>query len=189
MVKGGERPRLAFSFHSRMQVSFHKISMSILDNESIRRVRSALTEAGIEARIIVLDTTARSAQDAANAIGTELGSIVKSLVFLVGEQPVMVLVSGDRLCNEGNLGGLLNLEARVRRADANTVRTVTGFAIGGVAPVGLTRKLPVIIDAGLQRFETVYAAAGHPHCVFATTVVDLATATGGKISREIAKEA
>lgn len=163
--------------------------MNILDNESVQRVRSALADAGIETQVTALAATARSAQDAANAIGTELGSIVKSLVFLVGEQPVMVLVSGDRLCNEGSLRGLLNLDGRVRRADANTVRTVTGFAIGGVAPVGLARKLPVIIDAGLQRFETVYAAAGHPHCVFATTVIDLATATGGTISGEIAKEA
>ena len=163
--------------------------MNILDNESVQRVRNALADAGIETQVTALAATARSAQDAANAIGTELGSIVKSLVFLVGEQPVMVLVSGDRLCNEGNLRGLLNLDGRVRRADANTVRTVTGFAIGGVAPVGLARKLPMIIDADLQRFETVYAAAGHPHCVFATTVIDLATATGGTISGEIAKEA
>lgn len=163
--------------------------MSILDNESVKRVRGALDDAGIEARITALDGTARSAQDAADSIGTDLGSIVKSLVFLVGRQPVMVLVSGDRLCDESRLRGLLNLDGRVRRADADTVREVTGFAIGGVAPVGLTRKLPVIIDAGLRRFETVYAAAGHPHCVFATTFAALADATGGAISDAITKQA
>lgn len=163
--------------------------MSILDTDSVKRVRTALEKAGTKARVTVLAATARSAQDAANSIGTELGSIVKSLVFVVGEQPVMVLVSGDRLCRENNLGGVLNLDGRVRRADADTVRAVTGFAIGGVAPVGLKRRLPVAIDAGLQRFDTVYAAAGHPHCVFATTFIELANATGGTISEAVAKDA
>lgn len=164
-------------------------SMSILESESVKRVQSALEEACIEARVTVLAATARSAQDAADAIGTDLGSIVKSLVFLVGRQPVMVLVSGDRRCREETLPKLLNLDGCVRWADADMVRAVTGFAIGGVAPVGLKQELPVVIDAGLQRFATVYAAAGHPHCVFATTVIDLARATGGTISDEIAKEA
>ncbi len=163
--------------------------MSFLDTDSVKRVRSALEDAGLETRVTTLAETARSARDAADSIGTNLGSIVKSLVFLVGPQPVMVLVSGDRLCREKKLRGLLNLDGRVRRADADTVRAVTGFAIGGVAPVGLKQKLPVVIDAGLRRFDTIYAAAGHPHCVFATTVSDLARATGGTISEEIAKEA
>ncbi len=163
--------------------------MSILETDSVKRVQTALAEAGVEARITALAATARSARDAADSIGTELGSIVKSLVFLVGQQPVMVLVSGDRLCREQNLVGLLNLDGRVRRADADTVRAVTGFAIGGVAPVGLKRELPVLIDAGLQRFDTLYAAAGHPHCVFATTFIDLARATGGTISDGLAKDA
>ncbi len=163
--------------------------MSLLENESVKRVQSALDEAGVESRVIALAATARSAQDAANSIGTDLGSIVKSLVFLVGQQPVMVLVSGDRLCREQNLRALLNIDGRVTRADADTVRAVTGFAIGGVAPVGLKQKLPVVIDAGLQRFDTLYAAAGHPHCVFATTFLGLARATGGTISEDIAKEA
>ena len=163
--------------------------MSILDTDSVKRVVTALQDAGIEAPVTALVATARSAQDAAQSIGTELGSIVKSLVFVVGQQPVMVLVSGDRQCREENLGGVLNLDGRVRRADADTVRSVTGFAIGGVAPVGLKRRLPVVIDAGLQRFDTVYASAGHPHCVFATTAIDLANATGGTISEAIAKDA
>jgi len=163
--------------------------MSSLKADSVKRVQAALEEAGIKARVTALAETARSAQEAANSIGTELGSIVKSLVFVVGQQPVMVLVSGDRRCKDSNLARLLNLDGDVRRADADTVRAVTGFAIGGVAPVGLKRRLPVLIDAGLQRFDTVYAAAGHPHCVFATTVVDLARATGGTISEAIAEGA
>lgn len=164
-------------------------SVSFLENESVKRVQSALEDAGIDARITALSATARSARDAADSIGTDLGSIVKSLVFLIGRQPVMVLISGDRRCREETLPELLNLDGRVRRADANTVRAVTGFAIGGVAPVGLKKKMPVVIDAGLRRFDTVYAAAGHPHCVFATTVIDLARVTGGTISEEIAKAA
>lgn len=163
--------------------------MNLLDSDSVKRVRFALGQAGIESPVTALATTARSAQEAADSIGTNLGSIVKSLVFLVGQQPVMVLVSGDRLCREKSLRRLLNLDGRVKRADADTVRAVTGFAIGGVAPVGLKQKLPVVIDADLQRFDTIYAAAGHPHCVFATTVIELARATGGTISEEIAERA
>ena len=114
-------------------------------------------------------STARSAEDAAASIGTPLGSIVKSLVFTVGGAPVMALVAGDRRCDTKALAGALGREGRVRRADADAVRDATGFAIGGVAPVAHETKLPVAIDASLG-FETVYAAAGHPHCVFATTL-------------------
>lgn len=153
-----------------------------LRSASVRRVRAALAAAGRSAEVIALTATARSAEDAAAAIGAPLGAIVKSLVFVVGEQPVMALVSGDRRCREKALPKVLGLQGRARRADAEAVRTATGFAIGGVAPVGLGRPLPVAIDAALGRFETVYAAAGHPHCVFATRLAELARLTGGVIS-------
>lgn len=160
--------------------------MSALDAESVRRVRAALAAAGSSAEVIALDATARSAQDAAAAIGTDLGSIVKTLVFLIGDGPVLALVSGDRTCREKTLSRALGIDGKVRRADADTVRAATGFAIGGVAPVGLRQRLPVAIDAGLERFATVYAAAGHPHCVFATTATELARLTGGTVSNAIA---
>jgi prolyl-tRNA editing enzyme YbaK/EbsC (Cys-tRNA(Pro) deacylase) len=164
--------------------------MDVLDNDSVKRVQAALTEAGSSARVVALAATARSAEDAARSIGTELGSIVKSLVFVVGDRPVMALVSGDRRCREKALPAALGLEGpvKVKRADAERVRAATGFAIGGVSPVGLKQPVPMLIDAGLERFATVYAAAGHPHCVFATTVAELARLTGGTVSDAIAGE-
>jgi prolyl-tRNA editing enzyme YbaK/EbsC (Cys-tRNA(Pro) deacylase) len=162
--------------------------MDVLDNDSVKRVQAALTEAGSSARVVALAATARSAEDAARSIGTELGSIVKSLVFVVGDRPVMALVSGDRRCREKALPGALGIEGRVKRADADAVRAATGFSIGGVAPIGLVGPIPVVIDAGLERFATVYAAAGHPHCVFATTVAELIRLTDGIVSDAIATE-
>jgi prolyl-tRNA editing enzyme YbaK/EbsC (Cys-tRNA(Pro) deacylase) len=163
--------------------------MDVLDNDSVKRVQAALTEAGSQARVIALATSARSAEDAARSIGTELGSIVKSLVFVVDDRPVMALVSGDRRCREKALPAAFGLEApvKVKRADAERVRAATGFAIGGVAPIGLTRPIPVLIDSGLERFVAIYAAAGHPHCVFATTVAELVRLTGGTVTDAIAE--
>ena len=98
----------------------------------------------------------------------------------------MALVAGDRRCDAAALGRVLGREGRVRRADADAVRAATGFSIGGVAPLAHETPLPVAIDASLGRFETVYAAAGHPHCVFATTIDELERLTGGTVSAEIA---
>jgi len=160
--------------------------VSALNSDSVVRVRQALADAGSPAEVMALDATARSASDAAKAIGAELGAIVKSLVFVIGGRPVMALVSGDRMCREKALPEALGLAGKVRRADADIVREATGYAIGGVAPVGLAGPMPTVIDAGLDRFATVYAAAGHPHCVFATTPDELKRLTGGAVSDRIA---
>lgn len=160
--------------------------MSDLETPSVRRVRNALAAAGSSAEILALTEAARSAKDAANAVGVELGAIVKSLVFQVGDQPVLALVAGDRRCREAHLPAILDLQGTVRRADAQAVRDTTGFSIGGVAPVGLASSLPTAIDASLARFPSVWAAAGHPHCVFATTLDELTRLTGGIVSPELA---
>ncbi len=162
--------------------------MSNLENPSVKRVRAALAELGAVAEVIELAETARSAQDAADSIGTELGSIVKSLVFAVAGQPVMALVAGDRQCDTKALPAALGLEGKCKRADADLVREATGFAIGGVAPVAHERQLPIAIDASLGRFATVYAAAGHPYCVFATSLEELARLTGGEVTADIMKD-
>ena len=162
--------------------------MSNLENPSVKRVRAALDELGAVAEVIELAETARSAQDAADSIGTELGSIVKSLVFAVAGQPVMALVAGDRQCDTKALPAGLGLEGKCKRADADLVREATGFAIGGVAPVAHERQLPIAIDASLGRFATVYAAAGHPYCVFATSLEELARLTGGEVTADITKD-
>lgn len=160
--------------------------MTALGNASVRRVQAALAAAGSDARVIELAATARTARDAAAALGVEVGAIVKSLVFLAGSRPVMALVAGDRQCDPRALLQALGLSGTPRRADADLVRDATGFAIGGVAPVGHPAPLPTAIDASLGRFERVYAAAGHPHCVFATSVDELRRLTGGTLSDMIA---
>ena len=161
--------------------------MSNLDHPAVQRVCGALQDAGSEAQVIELAETARSAADAAASIGTELGSIVKSLVFAIDGKPVMALVAGDRQCNTKALPVAFGLEGKAKRPDADVVREATGFAIGGVAPVGHTTPVPVIIDESLERFPTVYAAAGHPYCVFATTVAELARVSGGAVVGGISK--
>jgi prolyl-tRNA editing enzyme YbaK/EbsC (Cys-tRNA(Pro) deacylase) len=143
-----------------------------LAGASVARVRKALGDAGVPAQVIALAATARTAEDAAVGVGCELGAIVKTLVF--------ALIAGDRRCDAAALARALGATAATR-ADARRVREETGFAIGGVAPVGHLRPLPTAIDASLARFPVVYAAAGHPHCVFATTLPDLARLTGGAI--------
>ncbi len=151
-----------------------------LEGASVGRVRAALATAGSRAEVVRLAATARSAEDAAASIGCPLGAIVKSLVFRVGGQTVMALVAGDRRLATAALPAALGLDGEVKRADAELVRRATGFAIGGVAPVGHATALPIAIDASLGRFETIHAAAGHPHCVFATTLDELVALTGGK---------
>ena len=156
-----------------------------LGSSTVQRVQQALIDAGSPAQIRALAETARSAQEAADTLGVALGAIVKSLVFVVGEQPVMALVAGDRRCDTQALGNALSLPGRVRRADADLVRAATGFAIGGVAPMGHPRPLPTGIDRSLQRFTEIYAAAGHPFCVFPTTLEELVRITGGTLSDRI----
>lgn len=160
--------------------------MSYLTKPAVKRVRKALSDAGLTDTVIELDDTARTAADAAMATGSELGAIVKSLVFLIGEQPVLALIAGDRICVPENLPRAFNLQGEVRKTDAAEVKAATGYSIGGVAPVGLEIDMPVVIDVGLKRFDTLYAAAGHPHCVFPVTVTELKKLTGGIVSYSIA---
>ena len=145
------------------------------------RVRAALAAAGSRARVVALDDTARTAADAAAAVGCPLGAIVKSLVFDLEGGLVLALVAGDRRCDATVLARAFGASDAARRADADRVRAATGFAIGAVAPLGHLTPIPTALDASLRRFATVHAAAGHPHCVFATTVDELAVLTSGRI--------
>ena len=145
------------------------------------RVQAALEAAGLAVRVVTLEGSARTAQLAADALHTELGSIVKSLVFLADGEATLVLVAGDRRADPAKLRQLLAAR-RVMIADAETVRRETGYAVGGVPPVGHARALPVWIDNSLGRFETVYAAAGHPHAVFPIPFQALVQITGGHVA-------
>jgi len=163
------------------------MSDELLARPAVRRVVEVLTGMNSPASVIVLAETARTAEDAANSLNCELGAIVKSLVFRVDSQPVMALVAGDRRCNTTALPIALGLEGKAKRADADMVQAATGFTIGGVAPVGFPAPLPLVIDASLARFEAIYAAAGHPHCVFGTTLAELERLTGGLVDGVIAE--
>lgn len=158
---------------------------ALLERTAVERVRAALAAAGSTAEIIALADTARTAQDAARSVGVELGAIVKSLVFAVDGRAVMALVAGDRRCDTAALARVLGLDGKVGRADADTVRDATGFTIGGVPPIAHTTPLATAIDASLGRFATVYAAAGHPHCVFGTSPDELARLTGAPVVDDI----
>ncbi len=164
-------------------------STSRLDKNTVKRVRQALGDAGLQDTVRELDDTARSAAEAAWALGVEQGAIVKSLVFTVGNRYVLALVAGDHQCREDQLPKIFQLDGDVIRPAADLVRAVTGFSIGGVSPAGLVAPLPTVIDASLKRFEKVYAAAGHTHCIFETSVDDLKTLTGGLVSYAVAAPA
>lgn len=159
--------------------------MSKLDHPAVLRVQAALRDKGSTATIVELEDGVPTAKAAADALGIELGAIVKSLVFTIDGEPVMALVSGDRRCDTKALPQAFGRTGLVMRPDADRVRDVTGFAIGGVAPLGHPKPLATVIDDGLGRFETIYAAAGHPYCVFPTTMFELSLLTGGAMARGI----
>lgn len=135
---------------------------------------------------MALSETARTAQDAADGVSCQLGAIVKSLIFRIEGEAVLALVAGDRRCDTAALAGALNMAGACERADADLVRRATGFAIGGVAPLAHPSPLATAVDTGLGRFDVVYAAAGHPYCVFPTTFDELLRLTNGIASGRIA---
>jgi prolyl-tRNA editing enzyme YbaK/EbsC (Cys-tRNA(Pro) deacylase) len=145
---------------------------------SVQRVYAALLNLGIEPRITEYTESARTAEDAARAIGTGVERIVKSLVFVAGDAPVLALVSGSNRVSVERLTEIL--EAPVRRADAARVRASTGYAIGGVPPVGHATDLTVLLDADLLQYDLIWAAAGTPHAVFPITPHDLLRITGAR---------
>lgn len=149
-------------------------------SKSVARFRLALQETGLEDTVLTLDDSARTAREAALALGCEVGQIVKSLVFRgADEQPLLVLAAGDIRVDEGRLAVSHGVE--VSMADAAFVRATTGYAIGGVPPFGHPRLIPTLIDSSLERWETAWAAAGTPHSVFSLPVTELERITGGRV--------
>ena len=146
---------------------------------SVDRVRRALDEARLEVQIEEFPASARTTQDAAIAIGTSVGQIVKSLVFLAADGPVLALMSGSNQLDLTRLSALTG--ATIRKADADAVRAATSYAIGGVPPIGFPTAIPTFIDRDLLQYATVWAAAGTPRHVFAITAPDLVRITGGTV--------
>lgn len=146
---------------------------------AVQRVASALKEKGVTAEIQVLEESARTAQEAAEAVGCAIGQIVKSLVFVADGQPFVALVSGE---NRADLSKLEDcLRAQIQRATADQAKEATGYAIGGVPPLGHASKLQVFVDETLLAYDRVWAAAGHPHSVFAIEPAELVRASGGQV--------
>ena len=159
--------------------------MSIFENKAVKTVREALAAAGSTAEVTKLQKAAKSPADVAQALDVPVGSIVTAAVYLVGEQPVLALVAGDRECRPASLGRALNLEGEARAATAPEVKAATGFAVSGVAPVGAKTALPTVIDVSLKRFDALHAPAGEAQHVFATSMAELKTLTGGIVSYAI----
>lgn len=155
----------------------------------VARVRRALAEAGVPDRVRFLDTSARTAAEAAATLGVGVAQIANSLVFVAHPRrdavggsdphPVLVLASGGHRVDTALVADLLDVE-RVRRAEPDLVRAATGTVIGGVAPVGHPSPLPTLVDAALAELGEVWAAAGHPQAVFPTSHDELARLTGGR---------
>ena len=145
-------------------------------------VRQHVIDAGLTAAVRELPDSARTAPEAAAALGCEVGAIASSLVFLADGEPLLVMTSGRHRVDAGVLGDGIGA-AEVSMATAKQVRAITGQAIGGVAPVGHPARVRTVIDEALRDYETVWAAAGTPHTVMPLTFDDLVTLTGGAVCR------
>jgi prolyl-tRNA editing enzyme YbaK/EbsC (Cys-tRNA(Pro) deacylase) len=145
-----------------------------------QRVQALLREAGSAATVEMMATTARSAAEAAAAIGCAVAQIAKSLVFRgASGRAVLVIASGTNRVDEQKLAAALG--EKVAKADAEFVRDRTGYAIGGVAPIGHPPGVRIFIDADLANYDAIWAAAGHPHAVFRLTASELGSLTGGTV--------
>lgn len=143
------------------------------------KVQETLRALGIQRAVVELTVSARTAHEAAQAVGVSVGQIAKSLVFTANGSPILVIASGDHRVNEQKLEAVV--AATIQRADPETVRQATGFAIGGVPPVGHTSRLRTYIDRDLLKHALIYAAAGSPKCVFPLSPDELLRATGGQV--------
>ena len=152
--------------------------MSDQEQQSVIRVREALRLLGAQGEVRALDDSARTAKEAADALGIEVGQIANSLVFMADGEPVLVMASGGHRVDTMQVAAILEVN-EVKKATADEVRSATGFAIGGVAPVGHPEPLRTIVDVALAQYEVVWAAGGHPHYVFPTTYDELLRITGG----------
>ena len=154
--------------------------MSLLHKEPVKRVEQVLKAFDPKLTVIVLKTSARTAIEAASSLGCEVGAIVKSLLFKTENSFTLCLVAGDRKASIIKIKKTLNIKD-VSMASADEVKDVTGFTIGGGSPVGHVNKIDVFIDNSLKRFENLYAAAGHPNCVFKLDFINLQKITNGSI--------
>ena len=156
--------------------------MTTVEHVNVARVRAFAAERGVEIEIRRFAAGTRTANDAAREIGVEVGRIVKSLVFLVADHPIVVLCCGDRRVSEERLREVIGTDA-VRRTTADEAKRFTGYAIGGVPPFAHESACETLIDEDMSRYETVWAAAGLPDAVFEISVADLRRLADAKTAR------
>ena len=157
--------------------------MSLLDKEPVQRVEKILKDYDESQNIIVLETSARTALEAASSLGCEVGAIVKSLLFKTENSYTLCLVAGDKRVSLNRIKKALKIKD-ASMASAEDVKNITGYTIGGVSPVGHLKKIEILIDKSLSRFNLLFAAAGHPNCVFKIDFTNLKKITNG-VTEEI----
>ena len=157
--------------------------MSLLDKEPVQRVEKILKDYDVSQNIIVLETSARTALEAASSLGCEVGAIVKSLLFKTENSFTLCLVAGDKRASLNRIKKALKIKD-ASMASAEDVKNITGYTIGGVSPIGHLKKIEILIDKSLSRFNLLFAAAGHPNCVFKIDFTNLKKITNG-VTEEI----
>ena len=153
---------------------------NLLNKEPVKRVQDFIAQFDPKLKVLVLGTTARTAKDAAESLGCETGAIVKSLVFKADDTFLICLVAGDKRCSLNKLKKIIS-KKDVCMANADEVKVNTGFSIGGVAPIAHLKKLNILIDKSLNRFQNVFAAAGHPNSIFKIEYNQLVQMTMGEV--------
>jgi Cys-tRNA(Pro) deacylase len=154
--------------------------MSLLDKEPVKRAEKFLKNFDQSLEVIILENSARTAQDAATALVCDVGAIVKSLLFKTENTFILCLVAGDKRCSLNKLKKIKD-KKDISMASPEEVKTQTGYTIGGVSPVGHLEKIEIIIDNSLERFNELFAAAGHPNCVFKINFKNIQKITNGKV--------
>ena len=154
--------------------------MTLLDKEPVKRVEKELREFNSDFKVVVLDSSARTAQEAASSLGCEVGAIVKSLLFKTENTFTLCLVAGDKKASLKKIKKTLTIKD-VSMASADEVKKITGYTIGGVSPIGHLNKINILIDNTFDRYSELFAAAGHPNCVFKIDFKDLQKITKGSI--------
>ena len=154
--------------------------MTLLDKEPVQRVEELLKKFDENQKVIILESSARTAQQAASSLNCEVGAIVKSLLFKTEDTFTLCLVSGDKKASLNKIKKKLRLKD-VSMASADEVKNTTGFTIGGVSPIGHLNKIDILMDNSLDRFKFLFAAAGHPNCVFKITFNDLKEITNCRV--------
>ncbi len=157
---------------------------SIQTKETVKRVEAALKKFDENLNIVFLEQSAKTALDAATALGCNVGAIVKSLLFRTELNYILCLVAGDKRCSLKKLKIFLGLK-NISMASPDEVKNITGYTIGGVSPIGHLNKIQTYIDNSLERFDNIYAAAGHPNCVFKISFIDLQKITNGQVKNII----